>query len=45
MGTGIGKDCQRCGEQLNYDDGFNWEEELCKRCDSIVKFESKEPTP
>ena len=37
MGTGIGKYCKRCGEQLNYDDGF--EEGFCNRCYHIVKQE------
>lgn len=37
MGTGIGKSCKRCGEQLNYDDGFDGG--FCNRCSSIVKFE------
>lgn len=41
MGTGIGKDCRRCGDQLNYDNGFNPEETLCKKCDSIVKFKKE----
>ncbi len=39
MGTGIGKFCKRCGEQLNYDDGFNAIETLCDGCESIVKFD------
>lgn len=37
MGTGIGEYCKRCGEQLNYDDGF--EGGFCHRCSSIVKYE------
>lgn len=41
MGTGIGKNCKRCAEQLNYDDGFNYEQILCKRCESIVKFDKE----
>ena len=32
MGTGIGKYCEICNEQLNYDDGFNAEETACTRC-------------
>lgn len=39
MGTGIGKYCKRCGSQLNWDDGFNWAETLCKECENIVKFD------
>jgi len=42
MGTGIGKYCKRCGEQLNYDDGFDFNEKFCNRCSSIVKFEREE---
>ena len=41
MGSGIGKNCQRCSEQLNYDDGFNHDETLCKKCDSIVKYDAQ----
>jgi CRISPR/Cas system-associated protein Cas10 (large subunit of type III CRISPR-Cas system) len=46
MGTGIGKNCERCGNQLNYDDGFELKEEgfdydLCKECASIVDFDKK----
>lgn len=40
MGLGIGVDCRRCGEQLNYDSGFDSQLQLCNRCASIVKFES-----
>jgi len=39
MGTGIGEYCKRCGEQLNYDDGF--EDGFCNRCYHIAKFEAK----
>lgn len=39
MGTGIGKQCKRCGEQLNYDDGFNGAETLCEKCDHIIRFD------
>jgi len=39
MGTGIGIDCRRCGDQLNYDDGFDDRLQLCHRCASIVKFD------
>jgi hypothetical protein len=41
MGTGIGKHCKRCGHQLNYDEGFNFTETLCKECESIVEFDLK----
>ena len=44
MGLGIGKDCQRCSEQLNHGDGFNSDETLCKRCDSIVNYSKKHYT-
>lgn len=37
MGTGVGKYCKRCGEQLNYDDGF--ENGFCSRCLCIEGFE------
>ena len=36
MGTGIGKDCQICGEQLNYDDGFDDKEEICNNCKEML---------
>ena len=39
MGTGIGKDCRRCGHQLTYDDGFIIEYLLCDECFNIVNFE------
>jgi hypothetical protein len=39
MGTGIGINCRRCGEQLNHDDGFDDQLQLCHRCASIVKFD------
>lgn len=39
MGTGIGKNCQMCKNQLNYDIGFNKEETLCNDCqEKIPKF-------
>ena len=41
MGTGIGKECERCAKQLNYDDGFNADETLCKSCDSIVRYDAR----
>lgn len=41
MGLGIGKNCQRCGEQLNYEDGFNYWETLCNKCDCIVEYDIK----
>jgi len=39
MGLGIGINCKRCRDQLNYDDGFNRERELCNRCEGIVDFD------
>lgn len=36
---GIGEYCKRCGEQLNYDDGF--EDGFCTRCYSITNYENK----
>lgn len=41
MGLGIGKDCERCGDQLAYDTGFNSSETLCSGCEKIVKFDLK----
>ena len=46
MGTGIGKNCERCGNQLNYDDCFKlkedgYEHNLCDECYSIVEFDKK----
>ncbi len=41
MGTGIGKYCKRCGFQLNFDNGFNLEETLCRQCENIVRFDLK----
>lgn len=41
MGTGIGKYCKRCTDQLNYDDGFNYKETLCDRCEGKVTFDLK----
>jgi len=38
MGTGTGEYCKRCGEQLNYEDGFNREKMLCNKCDHLVKY-------
>lgn len=32
MGTGIGIDCRCCGNQLNYDDGFDRKSQLCYKC-------------
>lgn len=40
MGTGIGKYCKRCGEQLNYDDGF--ENGFCSKCSHILELNDKE---
>ena len=36
MGTGIGKNCQICGNQLNYDEGFNAEETICEKCEALI---------
>lgn len=36
MGLGIGKDCKICGEQLNYEAGFNVDETLCDKCANII---------
>lgn len=41
MGLGIGKYCHRCNNQLNYDDGFNFDETLCDECESITNYERK----
>lgn len=41
MGLGIGKECERCTEQLNYEDGFNEQETLCRKCEAIIKFDLK----
>lgn len=41
MGTGIGKYCVRCDNQLTYDDGFNYKQTLCRSCESIVTFDLK----
>jgi len=42
MGTGIGKNCDICGEQLNYDIGFNENETRCDECiKKINKFLDK----
>lgn len=43
MGLGIGKDCERCGVQLDYGDGFNEKETLCRTCENIVRFDLKSP--
>lgn len=47
MGTGIGKECERCGDQLNYDDGFVLKEDghdynLCRKCFYIYEFDKKQ---
>ena len=34
--------CKRCGEQLNYDDGFEEKYCLCEKCFNIVKFDNPE---
>lgn len=36
MGTGIGKDCQICENQLTYDTGFNGDESLCRTCEEMI---------
>ncbi len=41
MGLGIGKDCERCGDQLSYGIGFNSAETLCLSCEKIVRFDLK----
>lgn len=41
MGCGIGKDCKRCGNQLNHDDGFNEDETLCNKCEKIIEYDKK----
>ena len=48
MGSGIGKNCERCEEQLNYDDDFVLKEDgyahdLCKRCESVIHFDKNNP--
>lgn len=35
MGCGIGIDCKCCGEQLNYEDGFDHEQQLCNDCKNV----------
>jgi hypothetical protein len=37
MGTGIGIDCEICGAQLNYDDGFDPEKQICNECIRTMK--------
>jgi hypothetical protein len=39
MGTGIGKYCVRCGNQLDYADGFNNAETLCSECEHKLKID------
>ena len=36
MGTGIGKDCEICGEQLDMSTGYNQEETLCDKCVKLI---------
>ena len=36
MGTGIGKYCKICDRQLCYDEGFNYKETLCDRCETLI---------
>ena len=35
MGTGIGKDCEICKEQLNDDEGYH-NEEICLKCYGLI---------
>ena len=46
MGTGIGTNCERCGEQLNDDDGYHRKSydidyDLCNKCYHIFMFDSE----
>ncbi len=46
MGTGIGKECERCADQLDYEIGFElkdegYEHDFCKKCAAIVKFDAR----
>lgn len=43
MGTGIGKECKRCDKQLNYDDGFSYNEKFCKSCERTIEFDLLSP--
>jgi hypothetical protein len=36
MGTGIGKDCLICENQLTMDRGYNSEETLCRKCEELI---------
>ena len=36
MGTGIGEYCKCCGNQLNYDDGFDFKSKLCNECKNVT---------
>lgn len=36
MGTGIGKDCEICGEQLDFEVGFDKEEKICTKCAALI---------
>ena len=40
MGLGIGKNCQRCSEQLSYEHGYNADETLCTPCKNKVHYEN-----
>lgn len=42
MGLGIGKFCDRCQRQLNYEEMFNADETLCYPCESILKYDNKD---
>lgn len=44
MGTGIGVYCERCGNQLDYADGFSLRKEgnefdMCDRCAKVTAFD------
>ena len=36
MGTGIGKDCPICLEQMTYDKGFDSELGICDKCKELL---------
>ena len=36
MGTGIGKDCQICGDQLNDAVGYDYMQEICANCQELI---------
>lgn len=46
MGTGIGIDCRCCGNHLTYDEGFDYDQELCNKCKNetipmVMKYSSQ----